>query len=195
MVDMMEKVIRFKIGLPQKPKKPASPKRSPKSGLNSREFPEYEKFLPVSWLDPAATKFYEEMQTLMNKADELRNKSVDNPKYKPAAIAAHKLVVSLSNAANTYFNGDKIITPNEFIVFCTKKINKARVVLEKHRGWSQILGNLALAVVGVGVGYLVAGIIHKAVTGRFLFFRTESAEKLDQIEQAVIHHKKHKRGI
>jgi hypothetical protein len=68
---------------------------------------------------------------------------------------------------------------------CTDAIKIARPELEKHRGWKQVLGNLALAVVGIGVLYVIAGLINKAVTGNFLFFKTDSANKIDQLEQSV----------
>ena len=68
---------------------------------------------------------------------------------------------------------------------CTDAIKVARPELEKHRGWKQVLGNLALAVVGVGVLYVIAGLINKAVTGNFLFFKTDSANKIDQLEQSI----------
>lgn len=68
---------------------------------------------------------------------------------------------------------------------CTEAIEVARPKLEKHRGWKQVLGNLALAVVGVGVLYVIAVLINKAVTGNFLFFKTDSANKIDQLEQSI----------
>lgn len=68
---------------------------------------------------------------------------------------------------------------------CTQAIEIARPELEKHRGWKQVLGNLALAVVGVGVLYVIAGLINKAVTGNFLFFKTDSSNKIDKLEQLI----------
>jgi len=73
---------------------------------------------------------------------------------------------------------------------CTQAIEIARPELEKHRGWKQVLGNLALAVVGVGVLYVIAGLINKAVTGNFLFFKTDSSNKIDQLEQLISHFQK-----
>ncbi|WP_324607133.1 Dot/Icm T4SS effector Wip [Legionella adelaidensis] len=68
---------------------------------------------------------------------------------------------------------------------CTRAIDTARLELEKHRGWKQVLGNLALAVVGLGVLYVAAGLVHKAMTGNFLFFKTDSADKIDQLEESI----------
>lgn len=72
-----------------------------------------------------------------------------------------------------------------FQLACTKAIEKARPELETHRGWKEVLGNLALAVLGVGIVYAIAGLINKAATGNFLFFKTDSEAKLDKLEEAL----------
>lgn len=77
------------------------------------------------------------------------------------------------------------IDTETFAARCYAAIDFARPELETHRGWKQVLGNLALAVVGLGVLYVMAGLINKATTGNFLFFKTDSANKVDQLEQAV----------
>lgn len=65
-------------------------------------------------------------------------------------------------------------------------INKARPVLETHRGWKLILGNLSLAIAGLGIGYLIAGVINKAVTGNFLFFReTATGQQLTSLQKKI----------
>ncbi len=65
-------------------------------------------------------------------------------------------------------------------------INQAKPRLNQHRGMKQMLGNLALAVLGMGVGYLIAGLIHKQSTGRFLFFKTERLDKAEAIEKTLV---------
>ncbi|MCL5273103.1 MAG: hypothetical protein M1486_07385, partial [Gammaproteobacteria bacterium] len=62
---------------------------------------------------------------------------------------------------------------------------KSRPELEHHRGLKQLLGNILLAVLGFGVVYLAAAAINKAVTGNFLFFKTESAKIVDDIKSNV----------
>lgn len=69
---------------------------------------------------------------------------------------------------------------------CNTEINKAMSILKHHRGWKQILGNLLLAIAGLGVGYIVAGIINKGRTGNFLFFNsTDSSEKLEATNNTI----------
>lgn len=62
--------------------------------------------------------------------------------------------------------------------------NKYCHILEHHRGWKQILGNLALAIVGLGFCYVVAGVVNKTRTGHFLFFKTDTANKINGLEKA-----------
>ncbi len=68
---------------------------------------------------------------------------------------------------------------------CSDAMIEARVELEQHRGWKGFLGNLALAIFGLGVFYAAAALVNKAVNGNFLFFRTDSANKVDQLAKAI----------
>ncbi len=63
----------------------------------------------------------------------------------------------------------------------------ARPELEKHRGWKQLLGTLGLAIAGLGIGYVIAGLINVAVTGHFLLFRpkTDSLQKLELLQKSL----------
>ena len=102
-------------------------------------------------------------------------------------------IVAANSARDLYYDVHAALTEltrgsidiDMFKCRCTDKINIARPELEKHRGWKQLLGNLALAVIGLGVLYVAAGLVHKAVTGKFLFFKTDSANKLDKLEQSI----------
>ena len=68
---------------------------------------------------------------------------------------------------------------------CTPIINNAKQSLNNHRGWGQMLTNLALAVAGLGVIYLAAGLINKAVTGNFLFFnQTDTFNKVTSLDNS-----------
>jgi hypothetical protein len=65
-------------------------------------------------------------------------------------------------------------------------IAKALPKLEKHRGYKRMLGNLALAVVGMGVLYLLAISVNKIMTGNLLFFsKTRSATLVDEIKKEI----------
>tara|TARA_B110000879_G_scaffold209391_1_gene296997 strand:+ start:187 stop:1011 length:825 start_codon:yes stop_codon:yes gene_type:complete len=68
---------------------------------------------------------------------------------------------------------------------CTPIINNAKQSLNSHRGWGQVLTNLALAVAGLGVIYLAAGLINKATTGHFLFFnQTDTFNQVTTLENS-----------
>jgi hypothetical protein len=88
----------------------------------------------------------------------------------------------LSNLNNQLINAD------EFAQRCLFAIETARPVLEQHRGLKKILANLTLFVLGVGVGYFIAGLVHlKLSEGKhFLFFsNTDSGDLLNELELEV----------
>ena len=125
----------------------------------------------------------------MEALDILAEKIADLSKRKETGAhhAASELYTKLADAGALYFES----APTEqsyqqFKVTCDDGFQEARPELEKHRGWKQILGNLAFLILGLGVGYIVAVGINKVATGHFLFFsKTTSAEKLDLIEEAI----------
>lgn len=56
----------------------------------------------------------------------------------------------------------------------------------RYYGLKMILSNIALFVLGAGVGYLVAGLVHQQLTGRFAFFtRPETEQKIATIEASI----------
>lgn len=68
------------------------------------------------------------------------------------------------------FDNNKNI--DDFKNHCMQAINKAQKELPPD--YKKLLGNLALAVLGLVVFYLMAIIINKSLNGRFLFFKTET---------------------
>jgi hypothetical protein len=60
-------------------------------------------------------------------------------------------------------------------------INTTRIELEKHRGWKEILGNIALCILGLGIGYLAVC----AYKGSFFKFNTDSINKLNDIQNTI----------
>ncbi len=86
------------------------------------------------------------------------------------------------------------ISGEEFQTNSLDAIDRARPELEKFRNrqMKKILGNLALAIVGLGVFYAAAGFVNKMRTGRFLFFQTSSvffasssAKKLNRLKKTI----------
>ena len=67
-----------------------------------------------------------------------------------------------------------------------RHIEDVTSVLEVHRGWAQLLGNLAACVAGLGLGYVVAVVINKLATGQYLFFnQTESMRTVNGLQESL----------
>jgi hypothetical protein len=157
------------------PIKSVAPLVSVKEGVD-----EVDEELSLKGIDftPAMVRFYQQLEVIQKKATELRSEG-----HTQAADKADAFHEKLYKGSILYFNNR--IDDKAFSDICRDAFKEARPELEKHRGWKQILGNLALAIAGLGIGYVFAGLINKAVTGHFLFFRTDSAMKLDAMEEAA----------
>ncbi len=149
-------------------------------------------------LGPEGRTFYEHLSALVNKSLKMRESTFphydtspriplqDSP-YKWAAVEAMELCLALKEEADNYFLHEK--TQKTYYTFkdsCLKKLYYAKPELEKHRGMKQILGNILLAIVGLGVGYLAACAVNRVITGNFLFFNeTSSANKINKLERSL----------
>ena len=83
--------------------------------------------------------------------------------------------------------------PEAFKKNCRAHIKSAKCTLDTHRGWTEILGNLGLLILGFGIGYLAVGLVHMALTKKkFLFFETDSANKVNELSAEIegINHEK-----
>lgn len=99
----------------------------------------------------------------------------------------HATVDKLCAAIMFYYSEllNSALDENTFRDLCLDSINEARVVLEKYTSIKQIIGNVVCAVMGVGAVYIIAGLINKAATGRFLFFYSGLVDKLDVLEKNI----------
>ena len=72
------------------------------------------------------------------------------------------------------------IDENDFKAHCKIEIKKSRDVLDKHRGFKEIMGNLAFAISTFG--------IINAITCRFTIFhlKTKSCKILDELDQSIL---------
>lgn len=151
--------------------------------------------------------FAAQLWVIEDQATKLNADARINPKHARAAALANQLVRELYQHGEDYFGmpvrvalarvlGAHSIPPGErlyrennsrntFVTRCLVSMNKVRSELETHRGWKQILGNLALALAGLLVGYALAVAVNKYTTGRYLFFRTDAAQKLDTLENTL----------
>ncbi len=131
-------------------------------------------------------RFMDQLNILGKKVKDLSERPKINQTIEPVYKLAEELHENLTQAAKDYIEDQKT-SRSTFIATCTDLINTARPILEKHRTWSQVFANLALAIAGLGIGYAVASLINKAVTGNFLFFKTDSAQKLDKLQHCIDH--------
>lgn len=140
------------------------------------------------------TKFMNSLQILVSKKDEftriMGTLSLDSSQYESyenARNATENLYENLKLAAKRYFI-DQSITANAFQQACTQHINNARPVLEVHRGFKAVLESILYMALGLFTGW--DGDIYKeksrrARTQQYMFFSTESAKRLDALQDAV----------
>lgn len=114
---------------------------------------------------------------IKEKANQLRLN-----KQEATAVIAERLRDTIKDQAAKLMI--RAITKSAFDKNCADAIKTARPALEKF-GWKEILGNLALAILGLGVVYLAACTINKAVTGHFFFFRTDAGQALNGLEEKI----------
>ncbi|KTD18548.1 Dot/Icm secretion system substrate [Legionella lansingensis] len=127
------------------------------------------------------------LKKLGSKASLFTEKGKTQEHYKAAAIAAGTLHVQLlKHFANLLGNTEDYGT---FRKNCLKAIQDNRGELENHREEGgllmQILGNIALAIVGLGVFYGVGLLAHRYFYGRFFPFAPETAQQVSEIEMLL----------
>ena len=99
-----------------------------------------------------------------------------------AYVAAETLYNGLKKSADIYFLGEQ--NKENYLTFkgeCYGYIKASRQELEKHRGWKNIINNLCLAIIGVGVIYLGVSV----AIGHFPFFATNSAQAVDKLIEHI----------
>jgi len=108
--------------------------------------------------------------------------SLEKDGHQEAAIAAQKLLTMTNTYSRGYVQG--LSSPDDFKAQMDDALSSAHHHLDKHRGWKQLLINLALAIFTFGVGYLAVALYQ----GRFfpaLHVATKSEQMLDDFEVAV----------
>ena len=131
-------------------------------------------------IEPTQSASFERKLTLIRKkAQSLRNNG-----YEIAANAADELYTFLSKQFDA-LNFGRLELP-EFKENCNQAIKQAHQELDKHRGWKEFLGNIAILILGLVVGLLAKGIINVANDMPFLFFaKTDSAQILDEATESL----------
>ena len=114
--------------------------------------------------------FQIQLKQIKDKATELKKKG-----HFKAALQAQTLHITLQTAVTELQRSRDFETFNKV---CKAAIKGAQPELEKHRGWKEVLLNLALLVVGLGVFYKIAVMFEFDV-------KTDSSHKLEQLEQKL----------
>ncbi len=127
-------------------------------------------------------RFDNELLKFGLKVNSLKKAAEASINYKQAYKAAASLHQRVSKSWDHYLENRNLATYKWLKRECSEAIALARPELEKYRGYKEILWNIALFVSLLGLGYLIAGCINLAYTDQFMFFRTDSAEKLHQLE-------------
>lgn len=134
------------------------------------------------------TQFNTELENIRKKAEELSKKAESDPsQYKSASEAANRLHQELLIASQLYFFHKTPEAYENFKQTCQIEIDRARSILEKHRGWKPILVNAGAAILGLGILYLIAASVNYYKTeGRHFFFHfeTDSLQKLEKLNVA-----------
>lgn len=100
-----------------------------------------------------------------------------------AYVSAMAIHTTFTNAYIQFHKGGDYQTFNKT---CTDVIDKERPQLDKHRGWSEFLINLAIAIPTAGIGLLVKGAINLAQNNSFFFVhKTESSKIVDEIKDKL----------
>ncbi len=137
-------------------------------------FPEYQSKIPLSLKILADIEI--QLEVLSKKADDLQLRG-----FRSASLIAKGVVSDLKNLNQWRFK-EKIIGYNDYKSRALAIISEAKPILEQHRGYKKLLGNLILLLLTLGCAF----IINKAVNNHFLFFRqTKSSEQLGKLDQIV----------
>ena len=127
-----------------------------------------------------------QLRIIQAKLNQLQIESDPKKGEKREVSAAKALHAAITKNVDEFFAENSQLSDDEFKKSCATIIEQHRPTLEKF-GWKEILRNLTFAILGVGVIYVVAGLINKAMTGHFLFFRKDLAKQVDRLEQQINH--------
>lgn len=130
---------------------------------------------------------YAELNELSLQAQNLRQRNFFTSSRLVSDVA-ESLVQDIERHAKRYMTDTSPSAYTTFKNACDADIVKASKVLNRHRAFKCLLGNIALFILGLGVGYLIACGVNKAVTGNYLFFsKTHSQEIVEDVSEAIEH--------
>lgn len=129
-----------------------------------------------------------------NSLDDLRLHARELEKGSKECESVNRLLENLNTYATDYLKKDGYTEQNckIFKDKCMQSIHQEKQTLSTLQGWKPLLANLTLAVLGVGIFYVAAACVNKAITGHFTFFsQTKTMKKIDKITtQLAVHEEK-----
>ncbi len=138
--------------------------------------------------DAAWERFNSDLMKLKQKAEQLTQKAAIDPQtYQPAANAANTLYQKVNDETDTYIRDKNLQSYEHFKAECATAMDTARPILEEHRGCKKLLCNLAAAIAGLIVFYLLAATINYYQTnGKHFFFQfnTDSVNHMEHFQDA-----------
>ncbi|KTD06913.1 hypothetical protein [Legionella jamestowniensis] len=169
------------------------------SGETIQEPPENETPETINPQDLSNTKlqkFYQQLEQLRGKAEELRGKAEERKQkrrpflnYKRAANDAEALYNELYKAFNEFVKSPGAKEFERFNQQSLAAIEKHQPTLERHRNeygqLKQIIGNIVLAIAGIGIFYGVALMINRTINGRYFFFAPQTAQNVSKLENML----------
>jgi effector protein B len=130
--------------------------------------------------------FLMQIQEMETKAITLQKRNESKASQKACTLSTN-----LRLEIQAYLNSDEKDEEVALHKFKKKALGcidqSTKEVLNTHREeWKYILGNIALGVLLIGLGYLAAIYINKKMTGNYTFFsQTDSGEKLENMEHII----------
>ena len=123
-------------------------------------------------------RMIENLQSQLNII-ESKAKDLQSRKFSKAHDATITLYDTLTQLKNKYSSG--AIEYPAFKKDSMEAIKIAHKELDQHRGWKEILGNIAYCILGLGFLYAA----YCAYKGKFFDFKTDSAQKLDDLQHSI----------
>lgn len=124
------------------------------------------------------------LQVIEEMKSELENKALKDDNYLQAAEYARNLYKKIYNATNVFLTSSRPLNENlrEFKSTCLSAIEASSSVLEKHRGWGEVLAMAANVLVSLAT----LGLINMAI-GRWGLFtvQTRSAQTVKEFSAVV----------
>lgn len=122
------------------------------------------------------------LEKVQNKINDLSSRA-----YLHEALTLKKVVNTIKKELKDYIdNSNQPDAFGQFQQTCYHPINDAITLVGNHRGHKEILINLGLAILGVGVLYVLAGLIRLSLNQTFYYqVNTDTTNQLQEFQQSI----------